>query len=85
MRDFNVLVRVIVDAVVLMEMSGDDDLSPGFASEVLDGIVADLDRISDEGRREIRSTIYSLVQSEENPRRREIIEQLPEGLGIVDD
>ncbi|MDE3722895.1 hypothetical protein PWG71_16010 [Nocardiopsis sp. N85] len=84
MRDFDFLVRAIVDAVVLMEMSDDDDLSPDLAADILDGIVVDLDRISAEGKRGICSTIASLVQSEENLRRREIVQQLPEGLGITD-
>lgn len=77
------VVRALAGLLVSIELSSDDVLDSDAAALWLDDVVADLDGLSEGDRRRIADMIRGFAELETDPERRAVIEELPDGLGLM--
>lgn len=80
-----ILVRAIVEIVASIELSDDEVINPDTASALLGDMVAILDGLSDDDRFRVAEIIRVVAATERDSRRRSVMLDLPEGLGLIDE
>jgi hypothetical protein len=80
-----VLVHALVNIIVSIDLTDDEDIDPDIATDIIEPAAALFRDLSDEGRREVTSLVLECAELEVNPERKRAILGLPEAIGLVDE
>ncbi|MQY09868.1 hypothetical protein [Actinomadura macrotermitis] len=78
-----VLATALMDLVVSIDLTDDDDIDPGVATTLLEPIAAHLDNTSAPTRQALSTLLTDIAQQETNPVRRSTALELPTALGLI--
>ncbi|WUT01527.1 hypothetical protein OHA46_32745 (plasmid) [Streptomyces sp. NBC_00708] len=79
------LAEVLVDVLWFIEGSEDEQMDPDDAVKVLEGVAHLVRKLSSDQRSELIDLLGTMAEAESDPARREFLEGLPEGFGLLDD
>ena len=79
------LLAALLDVLASIELSDDDQVEPRFASDVLEDVTYHLDALAESDRALLVTLIRKHAVTESDPDRRQIIEDAPEDLGLLDE
>jgi hypothetical protein len=79
------LAEALVDVLWFVEGCEDEQMDPDDAVRVLEGAAHLMGQLSHEQRGELLDLLGTMAVEEADPRRREFLEDFPEGFGLVDD
>ncbi len=77
--------RALIDLAVSIELSSDDEIDPRAATTLLDDLAATLEDLSDDERDDLVDFIEEAAERTRDTERREVLLDLPDGLGLTDD
>ncbi|MBB5873447.1 hypothetical protein F4553_006881 [Allocatelliglobosispora scoriae] len=78
------LARALVDLIVTIDLSDDDEISPEAGSAILGDVAAALNSLSASDTDRLVNIIGEMAAEEDDPVRKETMIELPETLGLVD-
>ncbi|MFE3588946.1 hypothetical protein ACFXOY_15615 [Streptomyces niveus] len=78
------LAEALVDALWFVEGCEDDQMGPDDTVKVLEGVGHLVTQLSNDQRIEFIDLLGSMAAEETDPSRREFLEGLPEGFGLVE-
>ncbi|MFF2013619.1 hypothetical protein ACFVWY_31765 [Streptomyces sp. NPDC058195] len=79
------LAAALVDVLWFIEGSEDEQMDPDDAVKVLEGVAHLISKLSGDQRSELTGLLGTMAEAESDPARREFLEGLPEGFGLLDD
>lgn len=79
------LMRALIDLAVSIELTSDDEIDPQTATTLLDDLASALEDLSDDEHDELIDCIEELAEATRDPDRREVLLDLPDTLGLVED
>jgi hypothetical protein len=77
--------RALIDLAASIELSSDDEIEPQTATALLDDLASTLEELSDEEHDELIDLIEELAEETRDADRREVLLDLPDALGLVED
>jgi hypothetical protein len=77
--------RALIDLAASIELSSDDEIEPQTATALLDDLASTLEELTDEEHDELIDLIEELAEETRDPDRREVLLDLPDALGLVED
>jgi hypothetical protein len=79
------LAEALVDVLWFIEGSEDEQMDPDDAVKVLEGVAHLVSKLSSDQRNELIDLLGTMAEAESDPARREFLEGVPEGFGLLDD
>jgi hypothetical protein len=80
-----VLAGLVVDVVWFLDSCEDDEVDPDSAVRMMESVAWVLGRLPQDQRDRMLQVLSDLAQAEENPGRREFLEEFPVSLGLIDE
>jgi hypothetical protein len=80
-----VLAGLVVDVVWFLDTCEDDEVDPDSAVKMMESVAWVLGRLPQDQRDRMLQVLSDLAQAEENPGRREFLEEFPVALGLIDE
>ncbi|MEU1304399.1 hypothetical protein [Streptomyces shenzhenensis] len=77
------LAEALVDLAWFVESADDEHMDQDDAVKALEGVTAMVDRLSNSQRAEFQQVIEAMTEAETDPGRREFLEAVPDGFGLV--
>jgi len=81
-RNQQPLLRALIDAILLLECCGDDEIDPHTAVRGLENIAASLKALDADDRRELASGLERIAATETDDAYRTFIRRIPEMLDL---
>jgi hypothetical protein len=79
------LTEALVDVLWFIEGSEDEQMDPDDAVKVLEGVAHLVSKLSSDQRGESLDLLGTMADAETDPARREFLEGVPEGFGLLED
>ncbi|MFI2780806.1 hypothetical protein [Streptomyces sp. ALB3] len=79
------LAEALVDVLWFIEGNDDEQMDPDDAVKVLEGVAHLVSKLSSDQRSELIDLLRTIAEAESDPARREFLEGVPEGFGLLDD
>lgn len=83
MKNFSPLVSAIVDAFLLLEHSGEDEIDPDTAVRGMENITSSLLKLDLDDQLSLRSELLKIADSSSDSSYREFVRSLPEMIGLA--
>ena len=79
------LAETLVNVLWFIDGSEDEQMDPDDAVKVLEGVAHLVSKLSSDQRNELIGPLGTMAEAESDPARRQFLEGLSEGFGILDD
>ena len=80
-----VLMGIVVDMMAFLELSGDEVVDPDAAVSCLENISGELQRLDGANRRVFLNHVKKQAAREQDQRRKEFLQSLPEAAGLMEE
>lgn len=81
----HVLVRAFANVAVSIDLSDDEAIDPDIATEIMESVAAMFRDLPEEDCRSVAVMMVEIAELESDPERKRSMQQLPEGIGLVDE
>jgi hypothetical protein len=83
MKDSLPLVRALIDALLLLEVAGPDEVSPDTAVRGMENIASSLKALDESDQRDLRATLLQIADESDEASFSKFVRSLPDSLGLV--
>jgi len=78
-----ILAKALMDLIISIDLSDDDDIDPDVVTKLLEPIAADLNHIGAEPKTALIALLTGLAEEETDPQRRMIALDFPSAIGLT--
>jgi hypothetical protein len=83
MKDYQPLIRALIDAVLLLETAGPKEIDPDTAVRGMENIASSLLTLDKSDQQALRDELLQIAEAEEDEAYRKFVRSMPDMLGLA--